>query len=194
MNRAFIGLNRPFLDLEKGWSPGWRIGVLALLMLGGCFRDSYPKARIAENRLIGSYYQRNHRVIMRIQLALVDRGLHSGSVDGVFGPKTRYSIKLFQEANRLPPSGYVDDATWSKFQRVLDNNPSLSIKKIQGGLRHAGADPGPVDGIWGDRSDEAVERFQENRGLHSTGMLDAPTWEALGLYMNRSVPLPDTNG
>lgn len=46
-----------------------------------------------------------------LQMFLSRTGYAPGPVDGFMGPKTRAAIKRFQSSERLPATGYVDDAT-----------------------------------------------------------------------------------
>ena len=47
---------------------------------------------------------------------------------------------------------------------------------------------GPVDGIWGAATQQAIERFQQGRGLQVNGQLNPATIAALGLDPNVLVP------
>jgi hypothetical protein len=53
------------------------------------------------------------------------------------------------------------------------------VKMIQGELLNAGLDVGPIDGIFGARTDGAVRAFQEREGLTVDGMVGPATWAAL---------------
>jgi hypothetical protein len=53
------------------------------------------------------------------------------------------------------------------------------IGQAQDRLHAAGFDPGPLDGILGPRTREAIRRFQASRGLPGTGALDEATRQAL---------------
>lgn len=55
----------------------------------------------------------------------------------------------------------------------------LQVKEIQQILKNAGFDPGPVDGIMGNRTRQAIRKFQEAKGLQSTGKIDEETMLAL---------------
>lgn len=46
------------------------------------------------------------------------------------------------------------------------------IQQVQRYLLNAGYSPGPVDGIWGARSRDALARYQSDRGLKVTGIPD----------------------
>jgi peptidoglycan hydrolase-like protein with peptidoglycan-binding domain len=56
-----------------------------------------------------------------------------------------------------------------------------AVHKAQSRLKELGYDPGSVDGIWGKKTKSAVEKFQEDKGLKITGILDEATSNALGI-------------
>ncbi|SDL03728.1 LysM peptidoglycan-binding domain-containing protein [Natronincola ferrireducens] len=56
-----------------------------------------------------------------------------------------------------------------------------SVRQLQELLRDAGFDPGPIDGIFGPRTEEAVRTFQRSKGLTVDGIVGVQTWTALGV-------------
>ena len=58
---------------------------------------------------------------------------------------------------------------------------SAPVRDLQLGLRDAGYDPGPADGVWGDGTHDALARFQASRGFAATGEPNRQTLLALGL-------------
>jgi peptidoglycan hydrolase-like protein with peptidoglycan-binding domain len=58
-------------------------------------------------------------------------------------------------------------------------NPD-KIRVIQQALQSKGIDPGPIDGIIGPRTREAVRTFQDRYGMNPTGEIDNQTLFALG--------------
>jgi peptidoglycan hydrolase-like protein with peptidoglycan-binding domain len=58
------------------------------------------------------------------------------------------------------------------------NDPDW-VAYLQQLLIDAGYDPGPVDGIFGPRTDAAVREFQRDRGLEADGVVGPLTWAAL---------------
>lgn len=51
----------------------------------------------------------------------------------------------------------------------------MNVRNIQRSLKKLGFEPGPIDGIWGRRTANAVEAFQEEHGLPLTGLVDPRT-------------------
>lgn len=54
-----------------------------------------------------------------------------------------------------------------------------SVRQVQGRLKQAGFDPGPVDGLWGRATLAAWNRFQTQAGLPLTDRMDAATLDRL---------------
>ena len=56
------------------------------------------------------------------------------------------------------------------------------VKLIQSLLRRIGYDPGPVDGVFGNRTRQAVAAYQRDNGLASDGIVGPRTWESFMNY------------
>jgi peptidoglycan hydrolase-like protein with peptidoglycan-binding domain len=68
-------------------------------------------------------------------------------------------------------------------QLDMDAVPSLApekIRRIQQVLQERGFDPGPADGVLGDRTKRAVRDFQYRYGIEASGDVDNQTLYALG--------------
>ena len=67
--------------------------------------------------------------IRQAQLVLQQQGTYNGHIDGVAGPATVESIRLYQQAHKLDVTGKVDDATRKSLQ--LDGNPVVEKPQTQ---------------------------------------------------------------
>jgi peptidoglycan hydrolase-like protein with peptidoglycan-binding domain len=55
------------------------------------------------------------------------------------------------------------------------------IRQAQEALKNQGHDPGPIDGVMGPQTRQALRAFQSSNGLKQTGMLDAETKQRLNI-------------
>jgi Putative peptidoglycan binding domain len=55
------------------------------------------------------------------------------------------------------------------------------IRQAQEALKNQGHDPGPIDGVMGPQTRQALRAFQSSNGLKQTGMLDAETKQKLNI-------------
>jgi hypothetical protein len=73
----------------------------------------------------------------------------------------------------------------------------VTVFKTQKKLKELGYNPGPLDGIWGKKTESALKRFQHDNSLSMTGKLDSVTRKKLGIILlEKSVPkqsIPDVS-
>ncbi len=55
------------------------------------------------------------------------------------------------------------------------------VRDVQQTLKQQGFNPGPVDGVMGPRTEQALRTFQQAHGLQASGSLDERTLSALGV-------------
>ena len=53
-------------------------------------------------------------MVVRVQAALMRRGLYNGDIDGLLGPKTRSALRVFQQTEGIPQTGRMDIATLTR--------------------------------------------------------------------------------
>lgn len=86
----------------------------------------------------------------------------------------------------MPRQSSIDDL-WHKDKSELKEAETFGtisrydsqIAEVQRILKNAGFNPGPIDGIMGGRTKEAIRRFQKAKGLKPTGKIDSVTQLAL---------------
>lgn len=137
--------------------------------------------------------------IQAVQDHLRRAGTYNGAVDGVWGPDSLAALQQFQAAHQLQVTGQLNQATVAALgldpasllatqQAALpppvpsaDTLRPSSVRVVQQRLKALGFYSGNVDGVWGQSTQTAVGRFQQNRGLQPNGQLTTATTAAMGL-------------
>lgn len=120
------------------------------------------------------------------QQMLIDLGCLTGAADGAYGPRTAQAIRLFQSRNGLVENGELNDATYEALCRKAET--AGAARELQQRLIDLGYLRGKADGIFGERSTDALKLFQAMAGLPATGEADEATREALFAQDARAVP------
>lgn len=96
--------------------------------------------------------------------------------------KVQHALELMIGSAVASPAPEPADAPILAYPGVETKRGSRAAartRSIQEALRLAGVDPGPVDGMFGPRTEQAVRRFQSSRGLAADGVVGPRTWAAL---------------
>jgi len=84
--------------------------------------------------------------VKKVQQTLRDKGHYRGDIDGVFGLRTRASIRGFQKAENLPATGQLDPQTAGRLgvtpeghdktgYQITQGKPSAGIQRARGSRR-----------------------------------------------------------
>lgn len=114
-----------------------------------------------------------------IQQELAVHGYKPGPADGAMGPRTRAAIRQYQRDAKLPVTGraskeLLDHLKFAtpKVNARTDGLPPELVLDIQGFLAERGYYRGPLDGLAGPKTRDAVRRFQKDAALPVTGRID----------------------
>jgi peptidoglycan hydrolase-like protein with peptidoglycan-binding domain len=103
------------------------------------------------------------------------------NADGKFGPITRNEVISFQGSKGLSVDGIVGPQTWTALisgKTVKKGSSGEAVKAAQRLLKKFGYSLN-VDGIFGTKTDQAVNDFQTKYGLQVDGIVGPQTWQAL---------------
>jgi len=62
---------------------------------------------------------------------------------------------------------------------LRENSKGEDVKTVQEILKQLGYRPGPIDGWYGDKTENAVVQFQEENSLYADGIVGPATWQEL---------------
>jgi peptidoglycan hydrolase-like protein with peptidoglycan-binding domain len=153
-----------------------------------------------------------------LQSRLAAAGCYNGEITGVFGPRTEEAVIECQRRNGLVPDGIVGPATEAILQgnqpsQTFNQNSSTfpvqnitttsysgvlqrgdsgeAVADLQRRLSAAGYYRGTIDGIFGQQTEDAVIRLQQDRRLRVDGIAGSQVAQALtGTNGNSSPSFP----
>mgnify|MGYP001560479080 CR=1 FL=1 len=120
--------------------------------------------------------------VIFLQQSLTKLGYKPGPIDGIFGSKTEAAVKLFQKAKGLVVDGIVGVNTWNAIYKAMvlkSGSTGEVVIFLQQSLAAIGYNPGPIDGIFGPKTEAAVKLFQKAKGLVVDGIVGGSTWTAI---------------
>ena len=126
--------------------------------------------------------------VAALQVALKERGLYLGPIDGIKGPGTTRAVRRFQRRAGLQVDGVAGPQTRHALGRYARHRfgsrmlqrgmRGWDVAVLQFTLRQRGVSVG-VDGDFGPGTRNAVVRFQRRAGLTADGIVGAATLAAL---------------
>jgi peptidoglycan hydrolase-like protein with peptidoglycan-binding domain/DNA invertase Pin-like site-specific DNA recombinase len=124
--------------------------------------------------------------VRTMQRALRKLGWQPGPVDGLFGPRTEAAVVRMQRAAGVVPDGILGPRTARALETAMreplrqgmgyqEPDGSPRVRTLQARLRGLGLDPGPVDGVFGPRTQASVKRLQHGGGVSADGIVGSET-------------------
>lgn len=131
--------------------------------------------------------------VQLMQAELKEAGFYKGSITGVYDAATRNAIRAAQKAGGIKVDGVYGPQTHAVVIRVIAGGSAKAddsqtpaapqksehIAQVQEELKYLVYYTGPIDGIYGAKTEDAVKRFQRASGLKVDGQIGPETDAAL---------------
>ncbi len=129
------------------------------------------------------------------QQRLTDAGFDPGPIDGLYGRRTRAGLEAFQRHVGIAVTGRVDATTSEALRNYSANSPPpaddggtvRSLRDAQRALANGPFDPGPIDGIYGTKTKNAIWSLEKLAGIAMNGQWGADDEAALRRVLDGSV-------
>ena len=151
-------------------------------------------------------------LILEIQTELQSLGFYNGDLDGLIGNHTATAIEAFERASGLSVSGMATEALLARLRGTIDGaKPTAAIEvpeqandadddtisvaahgdpkilAVQRVLSEIGYTPGPLDGVFGRETQDAIQAFEVDRGMEPTGAISDRLIQELEAFTGKPV-------
>jgi peptidoglycan hydrolase-like protein with peptidoglycan-binding domain len=178
--------------------------VMAGVMLSPAFQAHEAQAQTQAQAPVSYVQPLSPQAQREVQRHLKELGVYTGAVDGIWGRDSQEALERFQRTRELQVTGHLNQATLATMGikpadlLSLGDQPGAmagrdvrggalnadAVRSIQSRLKQFGFYAGEADGIWGDSTQAALERFQRDRGLQVSGSVNPNTLTTMGLDSN----------
>lgn len=178
----------------------------------GTFTAAERKASAANSDTTYIRENSSGATVSKVQTELKALGYYSGKVTGNAGPKTVAAIKSFQGKNGLTADGIAGPQTIAKIDAAYEakggsssgsgssasglklNSKGTDVRNLQQDLTTLGYYWAKITGNFGEKTEAAVKRFQEENGLTADGVAGTKTLNAVAAAVARKGGTPASGG
>lgn len=178
----------------------------------GTFTAAERKASAANSDTTYIRENSSGATVSKVQTELKALGYYSGKVTGNAGPKTVAAIKSFQGKNGLTADGIAGPQTIAKIDAAYEakggsssgsgssasglklNSKGTDVRNLQQDLTTLGYYWAKITGNFGEKTEAAVKRFQEENGLTADGVAGTKTLNAIAAAVARKGGTPASGG
>ncbi len=178
----------------------------------GTFTAAERKASAANSDTTYIRENSSGATVSKVQTELKALGYYYGQITGNAGPKTVAAIKSFQGKNGLTADGIAGPQTIAKIDAAYEakggsssgsgssasglklNSKGTDVRNLQQDLTTLGYYWAEITGNFGERTEAAVKRFQEENGLTADGVAGTKTLNAIAAAVARKGGTPASGG
>ena len=124
--------------------------------------------------------------VVELQQVMTNLGYYTGPVDGVYGDATTAAVKTMQTALGVTADGIYGPETHA----ALGEKGNSIVQALQTTLTTYGYYSGPIDGLYGDATTEAVKQLQGDVGVTVDGRIGPDTVAAFNEAVANGTIIP----
>lgn len=128
--------------------------------------------------------------VKKLQEKLTDLNYDTKGIDGRYFKNTKIAVEKFQQDNNLPVTGMVDSYTLKELNKIYSEkfadkiilqkgSSGEEVSTLQQILKQLGFYSYNITGTFGDKTKEAVEKYQAANNLNITGTVSVRMLETL---------------
>ncbi|MFC6286449.1 glycoside hydrolase domain-containing protein [Nocardioides sp. GCM10027113] len=120
-----------------------------------------------------------------LQCLLSEAGKYGGKLSGVYNDRTIEAVQAWQAGHGFPVSEVWSRENWMSLHVagarpvVKLGSAGADVHDLQRALNAAGRARLAVDGVLGEKTDEALRAYQRSVGITGSGVAQRQTWKAL---------------
>ena len=113
-------------------------------------------------------------MVAELQRVMTHLGYYTGPIDGIYGADTVAGVKAMQTALGVSADGIYGPETHA----ALNGKGHYIVVELQTALAEYGYYSGPIDGVYGPATIEAVKKLQTDLGVTADGHFGPETAKA----------------
>jgi peptidoglycan hydrolase-like protein with peptidoglycan-binding domain len=172
----------------------------------GSNTSSGSQGHVTPSTPSGSHTATPSAAVKTLQQELAQLNYYEGPIDGLMGPQTVAAIQDLQRQAGLPQTGTMNSATEAALHYYLIHgnsqmNPapdpssnskpaptptpaySATVASLQKQLAQLNYYDGPINGVAGTQTTQAITYLQRDAGLPQTGQMNSATQAALNNFL-----------
>ena len=110
-------------------SAAFAIGALAMLSACAMPNDRAASAPVSR-AAVASSQPVSPVMVQQVQARLQQLGMYSGNIDGIWGPATEASVRMYQKSQGLGVSGQLDSPTLAAMNLDGSNPPPVAANQV----------------------------------------------------------------
>jgi len=180
--------------VKSGNLPSRKVGTFTASQRAAAEKKAESDAPASSSSFTKAYVQ-------EVQSMLSGLGYYYGEITGNIGNKTENAIEEFQKDNNLSADGIPGPNTYARLQSVYGskggsssvsggglrlNSSGTDVRNLQQDLTTLGYYWAEVTGNFGEKTRDAVKRFQEKNNLTADGVAGSATLDAINAALKKA--------